>query len=85
MKQQAVALIFCQALGGLHARREAEERLNQAQSGQAEAWGEERAALLDRVALLEDSLAASSASAAAAADTAPTGASGLLQVLLPEN
>ena len=53
--------------------REAEERSIQDQSKQAVCWREERAALLDRVALLEDSLAASSASAAAAAEADPTG------------
>ncbi len=62
-----------QALINLHACREVQRQSQQGQSDQAEAWREERDALLDRVASLEDSLAASSASAAAAAEAAPTG------------
>ncbi|CAL5224362.1 g7036 [Coccomyxa viridis] len=53
--------------------REATTRSQQGQSDQAEAWREERDALLDRAASLEDSLAASSAFAAAAAEAAPQG------------
>ena len=58
---------------GLYASREADHRANQDQSRQAVSWREERAALLDRAALLEDRLAAGSASAAAAAKAVPRG------------
>jgi len=56
-----------------HDCRDTEERCHHSHSDQSEAWTEERAALLDRVALLEDSLAASQASATAAAESIPRG------------
>ena len=59
---------------GSHDCREIEDRCHQSHSDQSEAWTEEKAALLDRVALLEDSLASSQASAAAAAaESVPRG------------